>query len=267
MAINFRLLDGGVNNAFYTGRYDVTAIVPYNSSGLPVAFNSGIVAHEHFHAHFHALFGSGFVESSELHLHGQKAQASATGRCGLDENIVSTDKTSFEFIRTVNETIYRSWNEGLADFYAALVTGSTNFFDESLLGEGRRDVGVRDFRLASRLEFESWIENDIEVEMSIGRSYKSCESLQNAYRQGSQLARRTYAYYLAKYDKNSPSFKQDVAKDFFARLYESQSSMKARASSSNLQPSWILTQLGISENESTPIDAAFMKSLPLGDVK
>ena len=267
VAFDFNLLGGSVNNAFYTGQYDVTAIVPYNSGGLPVAFNSGIIAHEHFHAHFHALFARGSSEQPELHLHGQAAQAFATGRCGLDEKLLTTDKSSPEFINAVNETIYRSWNEGLADFYAALVTGSTNFFDESLPGEGRRDVGVRDFTLATRYGFETRIENDLKVEMSIGRRSESCESLQYAYRQGSQVARLTYAYYLTKFDESSPSFKEDVAKDFFARLFDAQDSVKVRFSSPDLQPSWILTQLGILEKETPPINAASMKSLPLGEVK
>ncbi|MGZ3721952.1 MAG: hypothetical protein ACXVA9_03415, partial [Bdellovibrionales bacterium] len=40
------------NNAHYFTALDAIGLMPYTSSGVPVALNHGIVAHEHFHAHF-----------------------------------------------------------------------------------------------------------------------------------------------------------------------------------------------------------------------
>ena len=44
------------NRAFYDGKTDSILIVPYTKSELPIAVNSGILAHEYFHSLFFNLF-------------------------------------------------------------------------------------------------------------------------------------------------------------------------------------------------------------------
>jgi hypothetical protein len=99
------------NNAHYYGPQDVMAIVPFTPTDhLPVQFNLGIIAHEHFHAHFqHEVFDR--VKSFK------------------SEDVQSFDVQSKNGI---NSFTIRAWNEGLADFFAAVYMQRPDSFVSSL---------------------------------------------------------------------------------------------------------------------------------------
>ena len=136
------------NRAFYDGNRDSILIVPYTKSELPIAVNSGILAHEYFHS----LFFKTVL---------QKAQ---TGNKKLSESLqlhLSEAKNLFEIetvedasmtVEELSNRIYlNSLNEGLADFWAWLYTKDSNFLKWSLseFSEDRRlnvKPEVREYR-------------------------------------------------------------------------------------------------------------------------
>lgn len=137
------------NRAFYDGNRDSILIVPYTKSELPIAVNSGILAHEYFHS----LFFKTVL---------QKAQTS--GNKKLSESLqlhLSEAKKLFEIetledasmtVEQLSSRIYlNSLNEGLADFWAWLYTKDSNFLKWSLseFSEDRRlnvKPEVREYR-------------------------------------------------------------------------------------------------------------------------
>ena len=234
-------IGGGSNNAFYAAEdndgdiLDVTAILPYSGNGLAIAYNTGIIAHEHFHAHFYRIFGELLGRSSEgksIDLnphHLEKAKG-----CGISSKLSKYDveKKTAHFQQAVNSMIFRGWNEGLADFYGALFTGANNFFDESLASDGQRDVGKPTDGIYTRKVFEYALERDI----SYG---EGCNSLGLAYSMGTQVARRVAQHYAKKYDAKAPDFKEKVAIDFFKSLMNSRSKIREKYKDGELLTSWI----------------------------
>jgi hypothetical protein len=102
------------NNAHYYGEIDSTAFLPYEMSGqfdrIPLSVNTGVIAHEHFHAHF---------------------QSVVTGPLGRKGDYQSAHPNLGD-AGIVNDFTMRGWNEGLADFFASVFTGSADFFSSSL---------------------------------------------------------------------------------------------------------------------------------------
>lgn len=95
------------NNAFYDGKSDAMLFVPFSSEELPIAVNSGIIAHEYFHSLFYKLILKN-LESQKTELSVQKMQP------------------------LYNETYLRGINEGLADFWGWAYTNDDDFMRWSL---------------------------------------------------------------------------------------------------------------------------------------
>ncbi len=95
------------NNAFYDGHSDAMLFVPFTSSELPIAVNSGIIAHEYFHSLFYKIV----MKNLDL-----KA---------------STESDS-KLQKLYNETYLRGINEGLADFWGWAYTNDDDFIRWSL---------------------------------------------------------------------------------------------------------------------------------------
>ncbi len=100
------------NRAFYDGKRDSILIVPYIKSELPIAVNSGILAHEYFHS----LFFKTVLNKAQF------------------------DNASMTVEELSNRIYLDSLNEGLADFWAWLYTKDPNFLKWSLseFSEDRR---------------------------------------------------------------------------------------------------------------------------------
>ena len=114
------------NRAFYDGKTDSILIVPYTKSELPIAVNSGILAHEYFHSlFFKTVLGSKNKKLSEnLQLHLSEAK-------NLFE-IETVEDASMTVEELSNQIYLNSLNEGLADFWAWLYTKDSNFLKWSL---------------------------------------------------------------------------------------------------------------------------------------
>lgn len=236
-----------INNAFYMGDSDVTVILPYKSNGLPIAFNSGILAHEHFHAHFHQMIGKtmmagmeSYFATPQSHLHGERAQPNCDLQSFPEDKAKPDDP---DFVRVVNFYIIRGWNEGLADLYATLVTGMTNFFDSSLDLDGLRKVDRHPGRFIARRTFEEALYRDLFPE----RESAQCESLDLAYAMGIEVARSIYENIRIE-NKTlvgplSPSAREEAVRAIFTKLSEIASSMSTRVNNEKVSTTWILDQL------------------------
>lgn len=91
------------NNARYFPDWDLVAFLPVAGSIQPLALNPGVIAHEHFHSIFNSLF---------LSHHNQDYSDSRIQKFNWD-------------------IVVRGWNEGLADYFAALYTKNPNFLEPS----------------------------------------------------------------------------------------------------------------------------------------
>src|SRR5262249_27237398 len=124
------------NNAHYFTQLDVIGLLPYSLPGVPFALNHGIVSHEHFHAHFqhevmHAL--AQFAVSPLDSLFCFEALGVKPTRPRPDSDPHS--------VPSLNSVVLRAWNEGLADLFATVYTGRSDFFVASFPEENQdRDL-------------------------------------------------------------------------------------------------------------------------------
>ncbi len=254
VAFDLRFTENLINNAYYFTQSDLTALLPYHSSGLPVAFNSGILAHEHFHAHFQRLIGQSVNTKlpwlnvhSDTHLHTNQA----TGDCGMgslpEENLKPEDPM---FRQMVNFYILRGWNEGLADFYALLVTGHTNSFDLTFDQKRSRKVDESPGAFATRDMFEVSMMRDLDEKTQDG----VCWTVELAYIMGTQVARSLHEAAQAEHKALDLTAREQITKAMFTRLSEASSSMLTQMTEARVEPSWILSQLlpAIRSSEPTP---------------
>lgn len=258
---------GVVNNAFYFGQSDIMAIVPYTMGGLPVAFNSGILAHEHFHAHFHKLLGERVLshqqkhfENLSDHLHAPSAQAN----CGLNDLEPSKIKSSDEdFIQIVNTFILRGWNEGLADFYASMVTGMPNSFDQTLNLEGSRKIDEKPGAILSREVFEVTLSSDLNS--SLGKKSSGCQILGLSYFMGTQVARSLYEKAKPENQKAlRPEDRERAVRLTFQKLRNLITSLESLVKLEKLSPSWIVEKLSEELRPDDKIDSSPPSTEPSG---
>jgi hypothetical protein len=115
------------NNAHYISKGDAIAVIPYGLSGLPLAGNHGILAHELFHAHFQV----GVVVPVNAHL-SALPDLEAFFYPGIKPTVEDVQGADLSKPRGLNVFVLRAWNEGLADVFAAIYTKNPHFIDESL---------------------------------------------------------------------------------------------------------------------------------------
>ncbi len=118
------------NNAFYDGLTDSMMFVPFTQSELPISFNAGIIAHEHFHSLFFKLVIKKAVSENKIALIASHSEPviidpKKTQRPPMS---VSEKKKAALF----NEFYLRGLNEGLADFWGWLYTNDVDFMKWSL---------------------------------------------------------------------------------------------------------------------------------------
>lgn len=198
-------MDGSVevNNARFFGDQNITAFFPYSGPGLPLVLNLSIVSHEHFHSHF---------------------QAAVLGPSAGVYAPKSAEELDFTRIEDYNFLVLRAWNEGLADFYAAVFTRAPRMMNESLEFPSlyQRDVSAPFSGFASPAEFRRSL---IAGKMFVGPSPRSfCRSVECAYQQGTELARFLYAFagadqerVLAQIIHNLPAIAQHIQANYWRR--------------------------------------------------
>lgn len=166
------------NNAHYFGTSDSIGILPYSLEGLPLAFNPGVIAHEHFHAHF---------QSQVLNPLNTGSEVIATE--GVKPTLDDLDNADLNTNAGLNRFVLRAWNEGLADFYACVFTEEPDFFSASKLDRGADrecDGQLQFFRPGEDLRPK--IGDTAPV---LSRELRK-DMLGAAYRQGTILARLLY---------------------------------------------------------------------------
>lgn len=118
------------NNAHYFAKGDGVAVIPYSANGLPMGLNPGVLSHEHFHAHFQSQVVNAVnvaissVASLENFFY--------AGIFGVKPEVEDLDSDPLQTTASFNKFVLRSWNEGLADFYASVFTARSEFFSNSL---------------------------------------------------------------------------------------------------------------------------------------
>ncbi|OQW54404.1 MAG: hypothetical protein A4S09_05875 [Proteobacteria bacterium SG_bin7] len=137
----FRFTEGrNTNNAVYIPDLDGIFVYPYEKSGLPLAFNGGVLAHEYFHAIFHHIFykhlkpkkntESLFVApSNHFNIY---ASANRPSVCNFTPSFRDSCGKAEDFSNEeVSSVVLGSMNEGLADTWAWIYTDDTDFLIKS----------------------------------------------------------------------------------------------------------------------------------------
>lgn len=137
VGVNVVQLDHGLlvrNNAYYDGKTDSILLLAYSTDNLPIPFNIGILAHEHFHSLFYKLVIQKIREEKKTDLPlkdtphdlgiGQEKRVAAEG-----------DETEKEVRDVYVDVLLRGLNEGFADYWAWLFTGDPDFIALSLPSE------------------------------------------------------------------------------------------------------------------------------------
>lgn len=142
------------NNAIYDAKMDVIVYLPYTDSHLSLAMNGGIFAHEYFHSLFHKLIQKK-IESNKLFnsesgsdsdpnskeisliAHSQKMALTYFSSEEIINKLsklgkVSDSKFNKNTIQDYYVFLFKSLNEGLADFWGWSYTKDVNFIKHSL---------------------------------------------------------------------------------------------------------------------------------------
>lgn len=157
-----KLADGNneENNAFYTGQFDAYLFAPYSQSQLPLAVNSGVIGHEHFHSLFQHLvidpLKEKYPDPTQPTAHDDKARLKAFGLGGIagdDTGATDASDDSSDGLK-YNALLLRGLNEGLADVWGWIYSGDQDFVQRSLSGVGlSRSLRMTATGLPSQAQF------------------------------------------------------------------------------------------------------------------
>lgn len=235
VGVGVRIVGGVNNNAFYDGQTDSMLFVPYSASGMPIAVNAGILAHEHFHSLFHKLVikpleGTAAARlTSRSSVHNAKAFYKAVGIETPEEE--TTEKPVIPLIpppriddflpdsesdhrvgEYYHSVLIRGFNEGLADFWAWVYTGDPDFIALSL-------PRMRELRTMNATYIFYPREANLRYRVINALSTMSGESdsqlIGLAYEMGTQVSRTLKAFSDARAEaqgKDSREVRKDVAR-------------------------------------------------------
>ncbi len=133
------------NNAFYDGQSDAMLFVPFSSSELPIAVNSGIIAHEYFHSLFYKIVLKSI-------------------------NVAKSDVSTQKIQPLYNETYLRGINEGLADFWGWAYTNDEDFIHWSLSAYSGNRKLVLENSMIGQFENSENIFSKVQVALLSGSS-------------------------------------------------------------------------------------------------
>ncbi len=205
------------NNAIFDGRIDTLFFVPFDGKDLPIAFNAGIIAHEHFHR----LFNATVIQSVQRELSTRMRPDEVLEQLGIDgahydhhrcagAQALSVGATSGDFAENLskqavpgqnpeedtmiprkiwNQTLLRGLNEGLADYWGWAYAQDESFVGRSLgktENENRR-LDRQVFGFPTRLAFR----NSLITVTRFGAPTLKSETgrISSAYRLGTEYAR------------------------------------------------------------------------------
>ena len=166
------------NNAQYNPTLDAFLFVPYTDTDLPIVFNAGVIAHEHFHSIFQHIVLKG-MQISKAYLSANIDEPNKLPPPTQATQTFAHDTGSPISIDQYNRYVLRGINEGLADFWGWLYSGDESFVGRSLVNslETRRlDRGSVQF-----------YDSDF-FKLALGRNTNDQTRLSMAYFLGSQYA-------------------------------------------------------------------------------
>lgn len=197
VALQVKVLDRGSvveNNAIYDGRLDAMLVVPYTLPDLPVAFNPGIVAHEHFHFIFqHSILNRLKIKQTTgcTHHHGIVSYDPTSDSSPGEEEGISKQTTIDTEEDPVTPQIYnafilRAMNEGLADFWGWAYSNDISFVSRSLPAVDRaRRLDVDPERLPTEEALRASLYDRRRADRVVNDDVK----MARAYKLGTQYAR------------------------------------------------------------------------------
>ena len=204
------------NNALYDGTLDTVFVVPFSPPSelmngpdqpVPLVYNAGVAAHEHFHAVFNQTVLSkmsagggrvpGLTEADEW------AETTAVPPRNR-RSAARAERLAVQSVDQFNDFILRGINEGLADFWAWVYTGDDLFLLRSLPWwkvDRRLDRASEPF--TAREEWERTIAA-IKADVTLSETRQDILIMQTAYSLGTENARffRTAAIELAGGDRS-----------------------------------------------------------------
>ncbi len=146
--------DSSMDNGFYIPAYDRIRILTYNGDKAPLSWNSGVIAHEHFHAIFQKIVKP-TIYTIGLDYEG-KAFSSQAAAEEVDAN------TGYNYL------ILKALDEGLADYWGQLHTGLSDSYQTSYeLFDINRKVLPIVYKMDSQeslkdtLDFRSYVIEDL----------------------------------------------------------------------------------------------------------
>ncbi len=170
------------NNSFYDQNSDAIIFVDFQSQALPLTLNPGVVAHEHFHSLFSKLVVLPLIKSGEI---SESLKAfSATNKLRRDYE---------DFV------LFKSLNEGLADYWGWVYSRDEKFVSASIPAEQSRSLekpsqesGEASFRTPEDLQAD--LDSFFEPYLSSENKEKALETIQDiggryAYAMGNVYAR------------------------------------------------------------------------------
>lgn len=177
------------SNALYDSSQDFMLIVPYGLHDVPIGFNGGIIAHEHFHR----IFAKTVMTELNRALTGD---GPSPGFRASDVRVNSFDlrqlfdaSLSEEDLRELYHIVLlRALNEGMADFWAWLYTGDPDFIARSLPSEkSRRTLKSRSDRLVSKDQLFLTVAGIVRLDKPVDFRMGALNA--EAYKLGTQFAR------------------------------------------------------------------------------
>lgn len=146
------------NNAFYEPSSDSFLFLNYDLKGLPLAINSGVIAHEYFHSLFNKLINKDvydflFTENHSIRDNSIHAFDFYKNLLGLLDN-TEIIKEFFEISKTAKskrfyeysekelytKTYVDGLNEGFADFWGYAYTNDIEFINHSISDQEQRSL-------------------------------------------------------------------------------------------------------------------------------
>lgn len=120
------------DNAFYYPSWDSLVILPFKGRDIPITFNAGVLAHEHFHAIFQHTVGSASV--SELsHSEVPWAEMPSLDCEKRMRNVAAAhSKAKAPDQKILPMILMRALNEGLADYWGWVYTRDDSYIAKSL---------------------------------------------------------------------------------------------------------------------------------------
>lgn len=156
------------NNAMYSPQLDAMLFVPYVDNKIPLAVNGAVIAHEHFHSLFDKIVTQKVLKKlvpnwimisphqnviEPIKKHSHQNRVTGRGNKADSEEEVMTAELYHTYL-------LRALNEGIADFWGWLHTGSTSFVSDSIAkANGTRVLSDQKIRLTTQEAFLSGIEN------------------------------------------------------------------------------------------------------------